>query len=54
MPEDDVMKEVRRIKEEHAAKYGYDVHAIAEALRENQRQGHRKVVSRPPKRPASA
>ncbi len=54
MPEDAVIKEVRQIKEAHAAQYGYDIHAMAKALREKQRQGNRKIVSRPPKRPASA
>lgn len=53
MPEDAVIEEVRRIKEAHAAKFNYDVHAMAKALREKQRQGNHKVVSRPPKRPAS-
>lgn len=53
MPEDTVMEEIRRIKEAHAAKFNYDVRAMAKALREKQRQGKRKVVSRPPRRPAS-
>ncbi len=54
MPDDRVIEEVRRIKEERAAKYGYDIHAMAKALCENQRKGNRKVVSRPPKRSATS
>ena len=50
MYEDSVVAEVRRIKEEHAARYGYDVRAIAAALRKEQEKGGRKVVSLPAKR----
>jgi len=50
MYEDSVISEVRRIKEEIAAQYGYDVHALAKALREKQGKYGRKVVSLPPKR----
>jgi len=52
MHEDGVLKETRRIKEEVAAQHGYDVHALAKALREQQQKGGRKVVSRPAKRVA--
>ena len=43
--QDEVMTEVHRIKDELAAKYGYDVRRIAEAAREAQAKSGRKVVS---------
>ena len=51
MHEDDVLKEVWRAKEAIAARYGYDVGAIAQALRKRQNRDGRKVVSLEPKRP---
>ena len=53
MHEDPVIREVRRIKEDIAAQYGYDVRAIAKAAREHSQKHGRKTVSRPPKRVAS-
>ncbi len=51
MWKDPVVEEVRRVRQRHAAKYGYDLDAICEALREEQQRGGRKVVSLPPKKP---
>lgn len=51
MREDSILREVRRIKDENAAKYGYDVRALGKALQKEQRQSGRKVVSRPSKQP---
>ena len=50
MYEDPIVEEVRRIKEQMAAKYNYDVRALGRALREEQKKSGRKVVSLPPKR----
>ena len=50
MAEDPVILEVRRIKEEIAARHRYDVRAIAEEARELCRRKGFKTVSRPPKR----
>jgi len=50
MREDSVIREIRRIKDENAAKYGYDVRALGKALQKEQRQSGRKLVSRPSKR----
>ena len=47
---DAIVAEVRRIKEAHAAKYGYDVRAMAQALRKQQQHAGRKVVSLAPRR----
>lgn len=54
MYEDPIVEEVRRIKEAHAARYGYDTRAMACALQEEQRKGGRKVVALTPKRPIAA
>lgn len=52
MYEDDVIAEVRRVKDEIAAQYAYDVRALARAMRERQGKDGRKVVSFESKRPA--
>jgi len=44
MSRDPFMKEVRRIKEEIAARFNYDVHAIAEHCHEVRRKSGLKVV----------
>lgn len=43
---DEIVREVQRIKEEHAAQYGYDIDAMVRALREMQQKSGRKVVTR--------
>jgi hypothetical protein len=53
MEDDPILAEVRAIRDKLAAKFNYDVHAIAKYLRERQRKGGHKVVSLPPKRPAA-
>jgi len=50
MSEDSVIKEVRRVKEEIAARNGNDIRAIAEEARELCRRKGLTTVSRPPKR----
>jgi hypothetical protein len=45
MREDPIVEEVRRYREERAAKFGYDLRAIAEDARKRQRESGRKVVS---------
>ena len=54
MYEDDVIAEVRRVKDEIAAQYAYDVRALARAMREKQGKDGRKVVRFSPKRPVIA
>lgn len=44
---DETMQEVRRLKEENAAEYGFDVEAIAAAARKHQDAHPHRVVSRP-------
>jgi len=54
MPKDHIVHEVRRFREEQAAKYGFDVKAILEAARKRQRRSGRKVVSFLPKKRLTA
>jgi hypothetical protein len=54
MYEDDVLKELWRIKDEIAAEHGYDVHALAQSLREEEGKDGRKLVSLSPKRPTAS
>jgi len=54
MPKDPIVNEVRRVREDEAAKYGFDVKAILVASKKRQsRSGHR-VVSFVPKKKLSA
>jgi hypothetical protein len=45
MREDPVVSEVRRFRDERAAKFGYSLRAIAEDARKREQQGERQVVS---------
>jgi hypothetical protein len=45
MAKDYIVDEVRRVREEQAAKYAFDVKAILAAARKRQRRSGRKVVS---------
>jgi len=42
---DTIVEEIRKGREEHAAQFNYDVKAIIEALKEEERQSGRRVVS---------
>jgi hypothetical protein len=53
MWQDPIVEEIHRIREEHAKKFNYDLHAICEDIRKKQAQSGRKVVSRPPRRPTT-
>ncbi len=43
---DPIVEEVRRIRDEHARKFNYDLHAICEDFRWQQVSSGRKVVTR--------
>jgi len=45
MKTDPIVEEIRNIKEARAAKFGYDVRAMAEDLKKREKKGGRKVVS---------
>jgi hypothetical protein len=51
MSEDDLMKEIWRIKDENAAKYDFDVRRMMRSLRERQSEGGCRAVSRPSRKP---
>jgi len=47
---DPVLEEIRKYREQNAARFNYDLAAICKDLRERQATCGREVVSRPPKR----
>jgi hypothetical protein len=54
MLRDPVIDEVRRVREEEAVKYHFDVKAILAAAKRRQRRSGHKVVSFVPKKKLSA
>lgn len=51
MWEDPIVKEVRRIREEHSARFGHDLDRIYRELKRQEKASGRRYVSYPP-RPA--
>ena len=52
MKSDPIVEEVRRIREERAARFGFDARAIAEDARKREKDGGREIVPpRPVKTP---
>ena len=51
MSEDPIVAEVRRIREEHAATYDYDLDKIFASLKEREKRSKRKLASYPPRPP---
>lgn len=49
MNHDDIIKEVRTIREQLAAQHDYDVRALFAAAKERQQENERKVVKLAPK-----
>jgi hypothetical protein len=54
MWQDPIVEEVRKIREEHAAKFDYDLARIFADLKEKERTSGREYVTLPPKRLAEA
>jgi hypothetical protein len=48
---DDVLREVRNVREAYARKFNYNLQAILRDLKEQQRAEGRRVVSLPSRRP---
>ena len=48
---DRIVEETRKIREEHAAKFNYDLEAIYRDLKEEEKKSGRDVVSLPRKQP---
>ncbi len=47
---DPIVAEVRRNREEYAARFNHDIEAICRAARQNQAEASGRVVTLPPKR----
>ena len=47
---DSIVEEIRKIREDHAARFNYDLNAIADDLKKRQDERGVSVVSFPPKR----
>jgi hypothetical protein len=45
MREDPIVNEVRRFRDDRAAKFGYDLRAIAEDAKKRERQSKKQIVS---------
>jgi hypothetical protein len=50
MPKDPIVEEVRRIRQQYAARFNYDLDAIFRDLKERQDSGEFIVVNRKPRR----
>ena len=51
MQPDPIVEEVRKVRDEYAKSFNYDLDEICRDLQEKQRLGKRRVVSLPPKCP---
>ncbi len=49
MRDDPIVEEVRRIREEYAKQFGYDLHAMAAYLRKREQDHRDRLVTFPPK-----
>jgi hypothetical protein len=54
MSPDPVVAEIRRVREEFAARFGYDLSAIVKYAQERDAASDREVIRRPPRQPAAA
>ena len=54
MPNDHIVNEVRRVREEQATKYSFDVKAILAAAKKRQRRSRRKIVQLAPRKKLTA
>jgi hypothetical protein len=53
MYDDPIVAEIRKLRDEYARRFGYDLEAICRDLREQQERGDRRIVRRQPNRPSS-
>ena len=47
---DPIVEEIRKIREEHAARFNYDIDAIFEDLKRSERESGHPLVTLPPKK----
>lgn len=52
MWQDEIVEEVRRVRDEYAARFNYDFDAIYRDIKEQEKQAGRKTVSLPPRKVA--
>ena len=50
MFEDEIVEETRKAREEHAARFAYDLEAIYRDFKEQEKKSKKRLVSPPPKR----
>ncbi|MDX6496786.1 MAG: hypothetical protein QOG23_46 [Blastocatellia bacterium] len=48
---DEIVEEVRRVREGYASKFNYDLDAIFKDIKQQEERSDCEVVSRPPKKP---
>lgn len=48
---DPIVEEVRKVRNEHAKKFNYDLEAIVADLKKQQKASKRKFVTLPPRKP---
>jgi hypothetical protein len=51
MRDDPIVEEVRKARDKHAARFNYDLNAIAADLRQQEKKARKKYVSLKPKKP---
>ena len=49
MWKDEIVEEVRRVRDEYAAKFDYDLRTIFEDVKKQEKQSKREIVSLPPR-----
>ncbi len=49
---DPIVEEVRKVREAHTKKFGYNLHAIVADLKEQQKASGKEFVTLPPKKPS--
>lgn len=49
MYRDEIVEEVRRVRQAHAAAHGYDLKKIVEDIRRQERESGRKFITLPPR-----
>lgn len=51
MQSDPVVAEIRKLREQRAARFGFDIRSIARDAQERDAVGDRAIIHRPPRRP---
>ena len=51
MPSDPIVAEIRALRDQRAARFGYDMRALVKDAQERDAAGDREVVRLPPRRP---